>query len=40
MAKLRVVVTEQWQNWSFDQSNSKTEIGVGHSGNNDKNPIK
>ena len=40
MAKLRTVVTEQWQNWSFDRSNGKTEVGVGHSGRNDKNPSR
>lgn len=38
MAKLKSVVTEQGQDWSFDRSNGKTEIGVGHSGRNDKNP--
>jgi hypothetical protein len=39
MAKLSSVVTEQWQNKSFDQSNGKIEFWVGHGGGNDKNPI-
>jgi hypothetical protein len=39
MAKLRSDIAEQWWNQEFIKSNGKTKIRVGHSGNNDKDPM-
>jgi hypothetical protein len=36
MAKLRGVLTEQWQDWVPIGQNGKIEIRISHSGRNDK----